>query len=365
MNASPTPAALYTVATLACACMLAIFASPGCGDFEAGADRAILNVSYDATRGFYRELNDEFARHWREKTGERIRVRMSHGGSGAQARSVMDGLPADVVTLALAGDIDAIARQSRLLPENWQGKLPHNSAPYTSTLGFLVRKGNPRDIHTWSDLAREGIQVITPNPRTSGVAQWNYLAMWGYALRRELGSDFVAKMNDPAHARDVARAQQVAREFVASVYRNVAVMDSGARSATNTFIQRGIGDVLINWENESLLGSRDLDAAGLEMIVPTVSILAEPTVAVVERTAERRGNTDLARAYLEFLYSDFAQDLAGRYYFRPVTEKALTKYAHQFPALELFTVDEVFGGWAEALRVHFRDGGTFDQIYAR
>ncbi|MFA9478044.1 sulfate ABC transporter substrate-binding protein [Phycisphaerales bacterium AB-hyl4] len=363
MKSLRTRAKSYTLATLAGAALLGSLSLTGCGDSEAATDRTILNVSYDPTRELYREFNQAFAEHWYEQTGERVRIRMSHGGSGGQSRAVIDGLEADVVTLALAADIDAIAERTDRLPRDWQGKLPHNNAPYSSTLAFLVRKGNPKNIHTWEDLTRSDVEVITPNPKTSGVARWNYLAMWGAALQRELGPDFVAKLNDPAHADEVASAQQAAQAFVAAIYNNVPVLDTAARGATNTFIQRGLGDVLINWENEILLGSRELDEAGLEMVVPPVSILAEPTVALVERNAERHGTTDVAQAYLEYLYTDVGQDLAGRYYYRPVAEAAQEKYRDQFPDVEMFTIDDVFGGWDEANRVHFRDGGTFDQIY--
>ncbi|TVQ55056.1 MAG: sulfate ABC transporter substrate-binding protein [Phycisphaerales bacterium] len=323
----------------------------------------MLNVSYDPTRELYRAFNAEFAKYWREKTGQQVTIRMSHGGSGGQARAVIDGLAGDVVTLALAADIDAIAERAQLLPKDWQGTLPHNNAPYTSTLAFLVRKGNPKNIKTWSDLARDDVSVITPNPKTSGVARWNYLAMWGYALQQELGADFVSKLNDPEHASEVAAAQRKAQDFVAKIYGNVPVLDTAARGATNTFIQRRMGDVLINWENEILLGSRELDEAGLEMVVPPVSILAEPVVAVVTETAKRNGTTEVATAYLEFLYSDIGQDLAGRFYYRPVSEKAQQKYREQFPDVKLFTINDVFGGWESANRIHFRDGGTFDEIY--
>jgi sulfate/thiosulfate transport system substrate-binding protein len=251
----------------------------------AAQEHTLLNVSYDPTRELYQEFNAAFARHYQEKTGRRVTINQSHGGSGSQARAVIDGLDADVVTLALAADINAIVERSGRIPADWQGKLPHNSAPYQSTLAFLVRKGNPKNIRDWSDLTRADVAVITPNPKTSGVARWNYLAMWGYALRRELGEDFVAKLNDPAHATEVAAAQAKAQEFVAAIYGNVPVLDPAARAATNTFIQRRIGDVLINWENEILLGAREIDEAGLELVVPPVSILAEPVVAVVETNA--------------------------------------------------------------------------------
>ena len=324
----------------------------------------LLNVSYDPTRELYREFNEAFARHWQETTGQTVVIQQSHGGSGSQSRSVIDGLPADVVTLALAYDIDAIAEHAGLLPADWQARLPHNSAPYVSTLAFLVRKGNPKQIHGWDDLARPGVEVITPNPKTSGVARWNYLAMWGHALRRELGPDWVASLKDPAHADAVAAAQDKAAVFVAAVYRNVPVLDRGARGATNTFVQRRLGDVLINWENEILLSGRELDAAGLEIVVPPVSILAEPVVALIDHNVDRKGTRAAAQAYLEYLYSEVGQDIVGRHYYRPAASPAAAaKHRDRFAALELFTIDAVFGGWAEAHRAHFADGGTFDQIY--
>ncbi|MCC5872381.1 MAG: sulfate ABC transporter substrate-binding protein [Gammaproteobacteria bacterium] len=325
--------------------------------------RTLLNVSYDPTRELYQAINAEFATYWRERTGETVTIRQSHGGSGSQARAVIDGLDADVVTLALAADIDAIVENSGVVPADWQGKLPHNNAPYQSTLAFLVRKGNPKNIRTWSDLARPDVRVVTPNPKTSGVARWNYLAMWGYALRQELGEDFVAKLNDPAHAEAVAAANTKAAEFVGRIYGNVPVLDRAARGATNTFIQRRIGDVLINWENEILLGANEIDEAGLELIVPPVSILAEPVVALAETNARRKGNLEVAQAYLEFLYTDVAQNLIGRYYYRPANQEIAAQYAHQFPPLSLFTITEVFGGWAKANAAHFADGASFDQIY--
>lgn len=325
--------------------------------------RTLLNVSYDPTRELYQAINAEFVRYWRERTGETVTVRQSHGGSGSQARAVIDGLDADVVTLALAADIDAIVENAGVVPADWQGKLPYNNAPYQSTLAFLVRKGNPKNIQSWSDLARSDVQVVTPNPKTSGVARWNYLAMWGYALRQELGEDFVSKLNDPEYAEEVAAAQANAAEFVGRIYRNVPVLDRAARGATNTFIQRRIGDVLINWENEILLGANEIDEAGLELIVPPVSILAEPVVAVAERNAQRKGNLEVAQAYLEFLYTDVAQNLIGRYYYRPANQEIAAQYADQFPPLELFTIDEVFGGWGPANAAHFADGASFDQIY--
>jgi sulfate transport system substrate-binding protein len=345
-------------------------AAPACGEKPTATGAAgpapvtILNVSYDPTRELYREFNAAFAAHWKQKTGQAVTVEQSHGGSGSQSRAVIGGLEADVVTLALAYDVDAIVEHGRLLPADWQSRLPRNSAPYTSTLAFLVRKGNPRGIRDWDDLARPGVEVITPNPKTSGVARWNYLAMWGFALKRDLGEDFAAALKDPARAEDVAAAQERAREFVAAIYRNVPVLDSGARGATNTFVQRRMGDVLINWENEILLGSRDLDAAGLEMVVPPASILAEPVVAVVDGNVERKGTREVATAYLEYLYSEQGQEIAARHYYRPAASEAVRrKYADRFPAVALFTIGEIFGGWGPAHAVHFADGGTFDRIY--
>lgn len=330
----------------------------------AGDTVSLLNVSYDPTRELYREFNAAFARHWKEETGQTVTVQQSHGGSGSQSRAVVAGLEADVVTLALALDVDAIAEQSGLLPTDWQGTLPHNNAPYVSTLVFLVREGNPENIRNWDDLARDDVEVITPNPKTSGAARWNYLAMWGFALRRELGEDWISKLGDSAYADEVAAANAGARRFVTAIYGNVPVLDRAAREATNTFIQRRIGDVLVNWENEALLGANQLDAAGVELVVPPMSILAEPVVAMVDRNVERRGTREVARAYLEYLYSERGQDIAGRNFYRPaVSEAAAAKYRQQFPALDLFTVDDVFGSWKQANEAHFVDGGTFDQIY--
>ena len=323
----------------------------------------LLNVSYDPTRELYREFNAAFARHWREKTGQRVVIRQSHGGSGSQARAVIDGLQADVVTLALAADIDAIAEHAGLLPANWQERLPNNSAPYTSTLALLVRKGNPKNIRSWEDLIRPDVQVITPNPKTSGVARWNYLAIWGYVLRRELGEDYVQKLKDPAFADEVAAAQAKAREFVTKVYRNVPVLDRAARAATNTFVQRRIGDVLINWENEILLSQNELDAAGVEVVIPEISILAETVVALVDKNVDRKGTREAAQAYLEYLYSPEGQDIAAKNYYRPSDPGVFAEYEQQYPKIELFTIEDVFGGWGEANAVHFVDGGEFDRIY--
>lgn len=306
----------------------------------------LLNVSYDPTRELYSDFNHAFAAHWKAKTGDDVTIKQSHGGSGKQARSVIDGLPADVVTLALAGDVDAIHVNGRMIPADWQQRLPHNSAPYTSTIVFLVRAGNPKGIKDWDDLIKPGVSVITPNPKTSGGAQWNYLAAWEFA-RRKLGGD------------------EAAKTFVRSLYRNVPVLDSGARGSTTTFVQRGIGDVFISWENEAYLALKEFGSDKFEVVVPSLSILAEPTVAVVDKVVKRKGTAEVAKAYLEYLYSEEGQDIAGRHFYRPaVSEQAKAKYAAQFPAIELFTIDEAFGGWAKAKKVHFADGGTFDQIYA-
>lgn len=306
----------------------------------------LLNVSYDPTREVYVEFNQAFAAHWRAKTGDTVSIRQSHGGSSKQARAVIDGLQADVVTLALAYDIDAIHQTGRLLPADWQKRLPNNSAPYYSTIAFLVRKGNPKGIRDWSDLVRAGVSVITPNPKTSGVARWNYLAAYGYALRTN-GAD-----------------AEKARAFVTALYRNVPVLDSGARGASTTFVERRIGDVLINWENELLL-TRKLRPDDFEIVVPSVSILAEPTVAWVDRVVKRRGTEAVARAYLEFLYSPEGQAIFARHFYRPRLSDGLAGTADQFPKVTLFTIDEVFGGWQRAHRDHFADGATFDQIYLR
>ncbi|POR03064.1 sulfate transporter subunit [Alkalispirochaeta sphaeroplastigenens] len=333
-----------------------------CGGQE-DSRRTLLNVSYDPTRELYREYNAAFVEHWKNTTGEDVVITMSHGGSGSQARAVIDGLEADVVTLALAYDIDAIALHGQLLPEGWIGTLPNNNAPYVSALTFLVRKGNPRNITDWDDLVREGVSVITPNPKTSGVARWNYLSAWGHSLRQDLGPDFADILQDPRRQEEVYEAQERARDFVYRLYRNVPVLDRAARAATNTFIQRKIGDVLINWENEILLGSRELDEAGLEMVIPSTSILAEPTVAVVTGNADRRGVSDLAEAYLRYLYEEESQEIIARNYYRPWDAGVLERHRQTFPDLEFFTIADVFGGWGEANRTHFVDGGIFDQLY--
>ena len=314
---------------------------PSCADAQKPV--TLLNASYDPTRELYQAFNAAFARAWKEKTGQDVIIRQSHGGSGSQARGVIDGLEADVVTLALAGDIDQISERSGLIPADWQTLLPHNSTPYTSTIVFLVRKGNPKRIRDWGDLVRPGLGVVTPNPKTSGGARWNYLAAWGYALRRG--------------------DENTARAFVTRLYHNVPVLDAGARGATTTFVERGIGDVLIAWENEALLAVKELGPNQVEIVYPSVSILAEPPVAVVERVARRRGTLAVARAYLEYLYGDAGQDIAARNYYRPRLEAVAAKYAAQFPPIALFTVNDVFGGWKRARATHFIDGGIFDQIY--
>ena len=321
-----------------------LIVAAGTVSLAAGAVK-LLNVSYDPTRELYQNVNAAFVKQWKAKTGVDLVISQSHGGSGSQARSVIDGLQADVVTLALAYDIDAIADKAGLLPKNWQSRFPDNSAPYTSTIVFLVRKGNPKRIKDWNDLVRPGISVITPNPKTSGGARWNYLAAWGYALRQS--------NNDESKAKD----------FVARLYRNVPVLDSGARGATTTFVQRGIGDVLVGWENEAFLALNELGKNKLELVVPSVSILAEPPVAVVDKIAARHGTAAVAKAYLEFLYSPEGQEIAARNYYRPRSKEVAAKYDRQFPHLALFTVDEVFGGWQKAQKKHFEEGGTFDQIY--
>jgi sulfate transport system substrate-binding protein len=307
------------------------------------APLTLLNVSYDPTRELYQDVNAAFAKQWKAKTGQDVTIRQSHGGSGKQARSVIDGLEADVVTLALAYDVDAMAKAG-LLAADWQKRLPQNSAPYTSTIVFLVRKGNPKKIKDWPDLTRPGVAVITPNPKTSGGARWNYLAAWGYALRQPGGNDAKAK------------------EFVQRLFKNVPVLDTGARGATVTFVERGIGDVLVGWENEAILAARELGKGKFEIVSPSTSILAEPPVAVVDRVAGKHKTAAVAKAYLEFLYTPEGQELAAKHYYRPRDPAVVGKYAAQFPAVKLFTIDEVFGGWAKAQKTHFDRGGVFDQM---
>jgi sulfate/thiosulfate-binding protein len=305
----------------------------------------LLNVSYDPTRELYVDINKQFAEYWREKSGQDVTIRQSHGGSGKQARSVIDGLEADVVTLALAYDIDQIAEKGGNLPADWQKRLPENSSPYTSTIVLLVRKGNPKGIRDWGDLAKPGVSVITPNPKTSGGARWNYLAAWAWALRQPGGSE--AK----------------ARDFVSRLYKNVPVLDAGARGSTTTFVERGIGDVLIAWENEALLAIKELGRGKFEVVAPSLSILAEPPVAVVDKVANKHGTRDVAQAYLQYLYTETGQEIAARNFYRPRMASVAEKYAAQFPKVSLVTVDEVFGGWKKAHAAHFADGALFDQIY--
>ena len=319
-------------------------------------DITILNVSYDPTRELYQEFNAEFASYWKDKTGDTVTINQSHGGSGKQARAVIDGLEADVVTLALAYDIDAISEKAELFPKNWQSRLPNNSSPYTSTIVFLVRKGNPKKIKDWDDLIQPGLSVITPNPKTSGGARWNYLAAWGFALKQ-----YKEIQPDP---NDTAKADRYAREFVSKVFKNVPVLDSGARGSTTTFVQRGIGDVLLAWENEAFLAVNEFGKDKFDIVAPSVSILAEPPVTVVDKVADRRGTRNVAQAYLEFLYTEKGQEIAARHFYRPRLSSVVKKYADQFPNVKQFTIDDVFGGWQKAQKRHFDDGGVFDQIYS-
>jgi sulfate transport system substrate-binding protein len=308
------------------------------------AEISLLNVSYDPTRELYQDFNKAFADHWKAKSGDSVKLRQSHGGSGKQARAVIDGLAADVVTLALAYDIDEIAQRG-LIAKDWQKRLPNNSAPYTSTIVFLVRKGNPKGVKDWNDLAKAGVSVITPNPKTSGGARWNHLAAWGYALRQPGGTE------------------KSAQEFLGKIYKNVPVLDSGARGSTTTFVERGIGDVLITWENEALLAIKELGPGKVEIVTPSLSVLAEPPVTVVDKVVDRRGTRKVAEAYLNFLYSEQGQEIAAQNYYRPTLEKVAKKYDAQFPKLKLLTIDDVAGGWTKAQKTHFADGGIFDQIY--
>jgi sulfate transport system substrate-binding protein len=321
--------------------LLLSFGSPA----QAQKNITLLNVSYDPTRELYQEFNAAFAKYWQGKTGEIVTVNQSHGGSGKQARAVIDGLEADVVTLALAYDIDEIAQKAKLIPTDWQKRLADNSSPYTSTIVLLVRQGNPKGIKDWDDLTKPGVSVITPNPKTSGGARWNYLAAWGYALRQPGGDEAKAK------------------DFVARIYKNVPVLDSGARGSTTTFVERGIGDVFISWENEALLAVKELGKDKFEIVIPSVSILAEPPGTVVDKVVDKRGTRAVAQAYLEYLYTEEGQKIAAKHYYRPRLASVAAEYAGQFPQVNLFTIDEVFGGWQNAQKIHFADGGTFDQIY--
>ena len=314
------------------------------GAQAAQAQTTLLNVSYDPTRELYQAYNAAFAKHWKEKSGQDVTINQSHGGSGKQARAVIDGLDADVVTLALAGDVDQLAKKGNLIPADWQKRLPHNSSPYTSTIVFLVRKGNPKGIKDWNDLAKEGVEVITPNPKTSGGARWNYLAAWGYALKQPGGDEVKAK------------------DLVTKIYKNTKVLDTGARGSTTTFVERGIGDVLIAWENEAHLSLKELGDK-FEIVTPSISILAEPPVTVVDKNVDKKGTRKLAEEYLAYLYSPEGQDIAGQNFYRPTDPKVAAKYSKQFAPVKLFTIDEVFGGWSKAQKTHFDDGGVFDQIY--
>jgi sulfate transport system substrate-binding protein len=312
--------------------------------FAAGPVK-LLNVSYDPTRELYQDINAAFAKQWKAKTGVDVTINQSHGGSGKQARSVLDGLEADVVTLALAYDIDVLNEKAGLLPKNWQSRLPNNSTPFTSTIVFLVRKGNPKHIKDWDDLVKPGVGVITPNPKTSGGARWSYLAAWGYALKKNNGDE------------------KKAQDFVTRVYKNVPVLDSGARGSTTTFVQRGIGDVLLSWENEAYLALNQLGKDKFEIVTPSISILAEPPVSIVDKVTAKRGTTEVAKAYLQFLYSEEGQEIGAKNYYRPQSPQVLAKYARQFPKITLFTIDDLFGGWQKTQKKHFEDGGIFDKIY--
>ena len=306
----------------------------------------LLNVSYDPTRELYADYNAAFAKYWKGKTGDDVTIKQSHGGSGAQARSVVDGLPADVVTLALAADVDALHDKAGLIPADWQKRLPNNSAPYTSTIVFLVRKGNPKGIKDWPDLVKPGVGVVVPNPKTSGGARWAYLAAWGYA-QKHYGSE------------------QKAKDYVTALYRNVPVLDSGARGSTTTFVQRGIGDVSLSWENEAYLALKEFGSDKFEIVVPSISILAEPTVSVVDKVVKKKGTEAVAKAYLDYLYTNEGQEIAARNFYRPRNAAIAEKYAANFAKVELFTIDDVFGGWTKAQKTHFADGGVFDQIYLK
>lgn len=325
--------------------MVAVVVLMPAGLARAGGDVTILNVSYDPTRELYEEVNAAFAKQWQEKTGQKVTIRQSHGGAGKQARAVIDGLEADVVTLAVAYDIDAMHRQAKLVPEDWQKRLPDNSCPYTSTIVFLVRKGNPKQIKGWGDLVRPDIGVITPNPKTSGGARWNYLAAWAYAKK--------------AYGGDEAKI----RDYMTRLFKNVPVLDTGARGSTNTFVQRGIGDVFLAWENEALLVVNKLSPGQFEIVVPSISILAEPPVTVVDKVVDKRGTRKVATAYLEFLYTEAGQEMIAKHYYRPRMAKVAEKYADRYPTVKLITVDEEFGGWSKAHERHFTEGGTFDQIF--
>ena len=311
------------------------------------ADINLLNVSYDPTRELYQDFNAAFSKYWLEKTGDKVTVKASHGGSGKQARAIIDGLDADVATLALAYDVDQLAEKGKLIPADWQKRLPHNSSPYTSTIVLLVRKGNPKGIKDWDDLVKPGVSVITPNPKTSGGARWNYLAAWAFAQKK--------------YGNDEAKT----KEFVGKLLKNVPVLDTGARGSTTTFVERGIGDVLLAWENEAFLAQKELGVGKFEIVVPSLSILAEPPVTVVDKFAKKHGTEKVAKAYLDYLYTEEGQEIAAKNYYRPTLESVAKKYEHQFPKVKLVTIDGEFGGWAKAQKTHFSDGGTFDKIYQK
>jgi sulfate transport system substrate-binding protein len=311
------------------------------------ADISLLNVSYDPTRELYQDYNIAFAKYWKAKTGDNITIKASHGGSGKQARAIIDGLDADVATLALAYDVDQLYEKGKLIPKDWQKRLQHNSAPYTSTIVFLVRKGNPKKIKDWDDITKPGVSVITPNPKTSGGARWNYLAAWAYGLKKYNNDETKAK------------------EFVKNIYKNVPVLDTGARGSTTTFVERGIGDVLLAWENEAFLAQKELGPDKFEIVVPSLSILAEPTVTVVDKVVDKRKTRPVAQAYLEYLYSEQGQEIAAQNYYRPTLESVAKKYEGKFPKVNLIKIDDVFGGWQKAQKTHFSDGGTFDEIYQK
>lgn len=339
----------------------AVVAALALGATALAGGSTLLNVSYDPTRELYTEYNAAFAKHWQATTGESVTIQQSHGGSGKQARAVLDGLEADVVTLALAGDIDAIAEKGKLLPAAWQARLPNNSAPYTSTIVFVVRKGNPKAVKDWDDLVRPAVSVITPNPKTSGGARWNYLAAWGFALQQELGD--LGKLKQAGNEADIAKAQDKARAFVSALFRNVPVLDSGARGSTTTFVQRGLGDVLIAWENEAFLVLKEFGADKFEIVAPSISILAEPPVSIVDKNTDKHGTRKVAEEYLKFLYTPQGQEIAARNFYRPRLAAVAAKYAAKFPTISLFTIDDVCGGWGKAQKTHFADHAVFDQIY--
>ncbi|MCA0400267.1 MAG: sulfate ABC transporter substrate-binding protein [Proteobacteria bacterium] len=332
---------------LSLAAFLAVSAAATIPFAARSADFTLLNVSYDPTRELYAEVNAAFAKKWVAETKDKVTIRQSHGGSGKQARSVIDGLEADVVTLALAYDVDALHQNGKLIPADWQKRLPNNASPYTSTIVFLVRKGNPKGIKDWGDVIKPGVEIITPNPKTSGGARWNYLAAWAYALKQPGGNDASAK------------------DFVSKLLKNVKVLDSGARGATTTFVERGIGDVFLSWENEAFLALKEFGPERFEIVTPSISILAEPPVSVIDKVVDKRGTRKVAEAYLNFLYSKEGQDIAGRHFYRPRDPEVAAKYAATFKRVNLITIDDVFGGWDKAQATHFRDGGIFDQIYGK